>query len=268
MTESSSSTIKLTIFSCPLGVAGLADRDFASLAGLPSAPKPIKRKEQQESQIILTKGQLGQFKLMCPPEWEVGADGAKHSRHFVFVGSSLGAMEPTQNQNKAADAACTQSQHAQCLNSAKRGVSQGYAVSLELIGLGYAAEISGAAATPEARRTRPKQQPPLEQLASGFVDADPKPNTASNLGKVSPRQHMILTLGKSHKIFHFVDGKSVGFSFMKNKDNSMSILIFGISRSIVNQTAAEISRYKKPSVYNAKGISVEGHGIARSQSQV
>lgn len=138
----------------------------------------------------------------------------------------------------------------QCLNSAKRGVSQGYAVSLELIGLGYTAEISAQSSASEPN-TRAKQRGlGLEQLVGG------KPAASRREGGVflERARHMILNLGKSHRIFHFVGSGAADLVCIRGRDNSMTILIFGISRSIVGQTAAEISRYKKPDIYNAKGI--------------
>jgi len=122
-------------------------------------------------------------------------------------------------------------------------------VSLELIGLGYTADLSMIRHPSNKRQS--KQQPQLEQLAKEFEE----PMMMSTKGQQG--KYMILNVGKSHKIFHYVAPFGCELVALKPNTNSMTvaILIFGISRSIVGQTAAEISRYKKPNKYNAKGIS-------------
>lgn len=127
-------------------------------------------------------------------------------------------------------------------------------MSLELIGLGYAADFSTIFEKPTETKAT-KQQPQLEHLAREFEE----PTLIST--KVRPKQgkYMILNVGKSHKIFHYVAPVGCDLVALRPNTNSMTasvaILIFGISRSIVGQTAAEISRYKKPNRYSTKGIS-------------
>lgn len=186
---------------------------------------------------------------------DVNLPGKK--RHSVFVSEI--ANFPVALNSMPRSSVCGGTQ---CLESAKRGVSQGYAVSLELVGLGYAAEIS-TGLTKNKFVAGQKQQPPLERLAQSandwIMDEERARAEGTDVMDDSDRgRHMILNLGKSHRIFHYVDSKAVDVVSIRGKDNSTTVLIPGISRSIVNQIAAEISRYRKPSVYSSKGINNAG----------
>ncbi len=65
-----------------------------------------------------------------------------------------------------------------------------------------------------------------------------------------------LALGQSHKIIYPLYNKDVTASVIRT--DPVTISLFGISRSIVNQVAAEIYLYKKPEPYKGKGIRYNG----------
>jgi len=267
-------------------VAGLVDREsFSScrpVGGNPEALKRYQREGQQQAggaQTILIKGQLGQFKLMCPLRWELNVQGFNRGEHYVYVPVSRNNITERRNRLSGRKSGITSSpqetttmhgppaapslpsrEGTRCLSDAEKGVEQGYAASLELTGLGYSAEISACSM---ASKPQTKQQPLLECLIHESRGLTEKPNSSTEpagaegcrIGYSDGGRHTISNLGKSHKISHFVDTRSVDVVALRPNANSMTILIFGISRSVVNQIAAEISRYKKPNIYNAKGIS-------------
>jgi len=166
---------------------------------------------------------------------------AEKKKHFLFA-QRYAASPPPRGSLES-----TIHEGLRCLDDAKRGVSQGYAVSLELVGLGYTAEVSDCRPTPQKKA---KARPPLEQLvAEEGTKKEERSERSQDRGR-----YVVLNLGKSHKIFHYLDGKSVDVVSAKGKDNSTTILIFGLSKSITEQTAAEIGAHKKPGVYDAKGV--------------
>lgn len=152
----------------------------------------------------------------------------------------------------------------ECLDYARRGVTQGYAISLELIGLGYAAETPTPPLAGSCVNRKSKQQPPFGLLVNGSAEAtksDTIMQSERNLRDLlDTRQgavkHLALALGKSHKIYHYVSGNADIVS-IRGKDNSMTILIFGISLSVIKQTAAEISKYREPNIFDSKGINIQ-----------
>jgi hypothetical protein len=230
---------------------------------------------------------------MCPTEWGIDA-GSGGSRWGLPKGAPelRGGTQGQKRHSVRFDGAASPS----CVflpirnkkpNLAKappsRGVSQGYAVSLEPMGLGYAAETREN--FPDLCPTLPGI-PSLEQLARristasfqdmpGASNENAKHSRGSSRGRLNAGESgakgksTISNSGKSHRIPHHSDMKSVEVVVSLTDRQPIAanapgtgrrscvlaaIPILGISRSIVNQVAAEICRHKKPDPYNAKGI--------------
>lgn len=264
-----------TIYSSNYKVTGLVDKDFllasfessrptTPLTDTASKGTELYNSKEQEYQIIITKGQLGQFKFTCPQGWEMFSrsshktpitEAGRPNRHFVWSSTTAtnnNSHDIYKERGNFLDLSKKELhvEGQKCLESAKRGVSQGYAVSLEVIGLGYSAELSMSLSHGQGKPTIFKQPPQLELLVREFEEPIKLSSTTTPQGK-----YMILNLGKSHKILHYVAANACDLVALRPNTNSMTILIFGISRSVVSQTAAEISRYKGPNAYSTKGIS-------------
>jgi large subunit ribosomal protein L6 len=93
------------------------------------------------------------------------------------------------------------------------GVTQGFEKRLNLVGVGYRANVSG--------------------------------------------QDLVLEIGCSHPVKYLIkEGVSI-------KVEGNTIIVSGIDKEKVGQTAAEIRAFKKPEPYKGKGIHYEGEVIRR-----
>jgi large subunit ribosomal protein L6 len=68
------------------------------------------------------------------------------------------------------------------------------------------------------------------------------------------KKYLVLNLGWSHQIKYPISEQRVSASILQ----AGTVSIFGISSFQVNQTAAEIYRFKKPEPYKGKGIRYDG----------
>lgn len=258
----------------------------------------FKFKEQPNAgqpQVALVKGQLGQFKLMCPVEWELGvsaqneieekASRVRGGKHLIFINKAEAKNKESVrfygNPSSALPfshfSATISKQFEKNLNIIKKGLSRGHAINLEIIGLGYT--IEGLRGDAIEKIIKGKEEKLYEQSPFAFVVNELKKKKFQFKDQHIPEGHflpgatlqsplykrpnatnaapmyIILNLGKSHKIYHYVDQKCVDVVPTKSKDNTTTLLIFGISLSIIKQIAMEIGRYKRPNAHSPKGIS-------------
>jgi large subunit ribosomal protein L6 len=99
-----------------------------------------------------------------------------------------------------------------------KGVTEGYTITLELIGVGYRAEQKG--------------------------------------------KDLNLVLGFSHHVY-FPAPEGIQLK----ADSQTKIIITGIDKQIVGQTAADIRKYRRPEPYKGKGILYLGEQVRRKQGK-
>ena len=96
------------------------------------------------------------------------------------------------------------------------GVSKGYEVKMEIVGVGYKAQPSG--------------------------------------------KKLILSLGFSHNIeFAVPEGVTIDL----DKENKNVIVIKGVDKELLGETAARIRKYRRPEPYKGKGIRYVGERVHR-----
>ena len=99
------------------------------------------------------------------------------------------------------------------INNMVRGVTEGYRKSLDLVGVGYRADVQG--------------------------------------------KNLTLTLGLSHPVqYPLPDGISA-----KVEEKQTRIILDGVDKELVGQTAAIIQRFRPPEPYKGKGIRFTGERI-------
>ena len=113
------------------------------------------------------------------------------------------------------------------------GVSQGFSVSLELKGLGFHASVLHSPPSP----------------SSGLF--------LSPLPSSGPFQFLFLSLGRSHPFFYPFSHVLISI-FGPSSDSFVTLSIFGISKFLVHQVAADLYSLKKPDPYKGKGFRYDG----------
>ncbi|GAA5880571.1 hypothetical protein JCM8547_007985 [Rhodosporidiobolus lusitaniae] len=117
------------------------------------------------------------------------------------------------------------------LANAVKGVSEGYSLTLRLVGVGYRAAV----------------EPTLTTGASSSLDA-------------SPSQRLNLKLGFAHPVL--IDLPS---DVQATTPSTTSIVLHGIDKQRLGQVAARIRSWRVPEPYNGKGIFVGDEQIRRKE---
>ncbi|MBI3619388.1 50S ribosomal protein L6 [Candidatus Peregrinibacteria bacterium] len=159
--------------------------------------------------VVTVKGPKGQLKTMLLPEVAIAIDGNQ--------------VKVTRKDDSD-DARARHGLIRVLIQNMAVGVSQGYEKKLEIIGVGYKAQMK-----------------PLD----------------SARGKV---QTLVLNLGHSHPI-HFSIPEGVEIS--QDEKNKNILIIRGIDKQLVGQVAAQIRELREPEPYKGKGVRYLGENVRR-----
>ena len=154
---------------------------------------------KQTNGTISVKGPKGELSLQVHPEMAVVIDEAE-----------IRVERPSDHKDHRALHGLTRSLIANMV----QGVTEGFSKTLEIIGVGYRADVKGKGVT--------------------------------------------LNLGFSHPIEYTpVDGISI------ECPNQTTIVVSGIDKQKVGQTAAEIRSFRPPEPYKGKGVRYQGEHVRR-----
>ncbi|MBI1812181.1 50S ribosomal protein L6 [Candidatus Peregrinibacteria bacterium] len=167
--------------------------------------------------VITVKGPKGQLQTMLLPEVAIAVDGNQ--------------VKVTRKDDSD-DARARHGLIRVLIQNMAIGVSQGYEKKLEIIGVGYKAQL--------------KPLDPSDRVRAG-----------STRGKV---QTLILHLGHSHPI-HFAIPEGIEIS--QDEKNKNILIIRGIDKQLVGQAAAQIREFREPEPYKGKGVRYLGEDVRR-----
>jgi len=135
------------------------------------------------------------------------------------------------------------------------GVSQGYLITLECIGVGYRVNVIEKSGDSEGSFASPKfEEAKLlkkEQRSSGIV-APPEEASllqSSRSLKAFSSQSLELKLGQTHDLFYELPPNIRAFSLKPS-----IFCLYGINAQEITQVAAELRQLKPPEPYKGKGI--------------
>lgn len=161
---------------------------------------PEKVSIKVESQNVLVEGPKGQLSQEISRELKAKVEGS------------------TLIIERSSDTARSKSMHGlyrSLINNMVLGVSTGWSKTLELVGVGYKAQLTGS--------------------------------------------DLLLSLGFSHQI-KFPAPKGITFSLVEKEGK---IIITGIDKQLVGETAAKIRKLRPPEPYKGKGIRYSGERIRK-----
>jgi len=154
---------------------------------------------KQANGALSVKGPKGALELVVHPDMNV-----------VIDGSEVRVERPSDSKEHRSLHGLTRS----LISNMVAGVTEGFAKTLEIVGVGYRADIKGSGIT--------------------------------------------LTLGYSHTIeYEPLDGVSL------ECPNQTTIVVNGIDKQKVGQTAADIRSFRPPEPYKGKGIRYQGEHVRR-----
>ena len=135
-----------------------------------------------------------------------------------------------------------------------KGVSRGFSITLDLVGVGYKAEMG------ESLNGQPL--PLLEEELTKKYGNQSKTRLAElvKTGEKSP--NLTLKLGFSHDIFLTIpEGVSV------KCPNYSQIVLEGNDKNTLSQFAADIRKFRRPEPYKGKGVLFKGEVVQRKQGK-
>ena len=166
------------------------------------------------------------------------------------------------------------------LDEAIAGVSQGYSANLQLLGIGFNGKLEEQKNTCRSSKLCEKQTNTIgsalelaHRATHGKNGVIPKKigTQVTEKSEANENKYLIMNVGLSHEITYHIPKNSVVLTISSSVSNLQSktgatintanvptISIFGISKSKVNQVAANIYRHKKPEPYKGKGIRYSG----------
>lgn len=146
--------------------------------------------------------------------------GSKGELGYTFAPSITVALKDNSIQvRRKDDERLTRSLHGlvrTLINNMIQGVSAGYEKRLEILGVGYRAQVAGKKIT--------------------------------------------LSLGYSHPIEYMAPE---GVQFKMDEENKNVVIISGIDKQLVGETAAQIRKFRLPEPYKGKGIRYLGENVRR-----
>lgn len=142
--------------------------------------------------FVHVKGSKGELKVVLLPEIEIAVDG-----------STVKVTRKGDDKNARARHGLIRV----LINNAAIGVSQGYERKLEIIGVGYKAQLKG--------------------------------------------KNLVLSLGHSHPIEFAIPA---GIEITQDEKNKNILVVKGIDKQLVGQTASDIRELRPPEPYKGKGV--------------
>ncbi|KAI5475719.1 60S ribosomal protein [Pseudohyphozyma bogoriensis] len=133
------------------------------------------------------------------------------------------------------------------------GVSEGYSLSLRLVGVGYRATVEDL---PPASSS---QSPSSSSSASSPSPASTIPSSA---GAGAPSQRLNLKLGFAHSVLITLPPDVHAAT-----PSTTSIVLSGIDKQRLGQVAASIRKWRVPEPYNGKGIFVGDEVVRRKEGK-
>ena len=135
-----------------------------------------------------------------------------------------------------------------------KGVSRGFSITLDLVGVGYKAEMG------ESLNGRPL--PLLEEELTNKYGNQSKTRLDELVKTGEKTPNLTLKLGFSHDIFlNIPAGVSV------KCPNYSQIVLEGNDKNTLSQFAADIRKFRRPEPYKGKGILFKGEVVQRKQGK-
>ena len=134
-----------------------------------------------------------------------------------------------------------------------KGVSRGFSITLDLVGVGYKAEMG------ESLNGRPLPLLEEELINKYGNQSKTRLDELVKTGEKTP--NLTLKLGFSHDILNIPAGVSV------KCPNYSQIVLEGNDKNTLSQFAADIRKFRRPEPYKGKGILFKGEVVQRKQGK-
>ena len=135
-----------------------------------------------------------------------------------------------------------------------KGVSRGFTFTLDLVGVGYKAELG------ESLNGQPLPLLEAELMKKYGDDSKSRLNDMIQKGEKSP--NLTLKLGFSHEIYLDIPNE-----ITVTCPTYSQVVLEGNNKNHISQFAADIRKYRRPEPYKGKGILFKGEVVQRKQGK-